>query len=314
MHVLFVYSKGSNKVGRPTIESQAYALEKLCVKVTMHPLSGKGVMGYIDRITQLKKTIRETKPDLIHAHYSYNGFISSFASDKPVITSLMGTDVNDSNLWKPVIRYFMKYKWSTTIMKSVEMQNELRSNVSSQFVIPNGVDLEKFKPLEKMNCRNQLGWNENKTIILFGAMPDNILKNFKLATSAFNLLKDDNFEMKTLDRVSHDNVPLFLNAADILLLTSKSEGSPNIIKEAMACNRPIITTDVGDVKWLLDGVSNCVIVPDDPNTIAEYIQSILEYTSKSNGRDRILELSLDSNSVAEAVKGLYRRVLNINNE
>jgi glycosyltransferase involved in cell wall biosynthesis len=314
MHVLFVYSKGSKEVGRPTIESQARALESLGIKVTMQPLAGKGMRGYLDRLKQLKKAIQKYNPDLIHAHYSYNGFVSSMASHKPVITSLMGTDVNGSSLWKPVIRYFMKHKWSTTIMKSIEMQNELRSNVSFQYVIPNGVDLGKFKPLEKMNCRNQLGWDENKTIILFGAMPDNSLKNFKLATNAFNLLKDDNFEMKTLDRVSHDHVPLFLNAADILLLTSKSEGSPNIIKEAMACNTPIITTDVGDVKWLLDGVSNCVIVPDDPTTIADHIQSILKCTSKSNGRDRILELSLDSNSVAGTVKGLYSKILSINNE
>ncbi|HHY20835.1 MAG TPA: glycosyltransferase family 4 protein [Bacilli bacterium] len=311
MHVLFVYSKGSNKVGRPTIESQAYALEKLCVKVTMHPLSGKGVMGYIDRITQLKKTIRETKPDLIHAHYSYNGFISSFASDKPVITSLMGTDVNGSNLWRPIIRYFMKYKWSSTIMKSAEMKNELNSNVSCQFVVPNGVDLEKFKPLKKIQCRKQLGWDKEKKIILFGGRPSNSVKNYKLASEAFSIIKDDKYDMKTLGGISNDTVPLLLNAADVLLLTSKSEGSPNIIKEAMACNLPIISTDVGDVKWLLEGVENSYITSDKPDTIANQLLLLFECDNVSNGRNKLMQLHLDSQSVAIKIKNIYENVLKI---
>jgi len=103
-----------------------------------------------------------------------------------------------------------------------------------------------------------------------------------------------------------------LNAADLLLSTSLWEGSPNIIKEAMACNCPIVSTDVGDVKWLLDGVEGCFITTNDPNDIANKIRKALDIKGKTKGREKLISLGLDSKNIAKKIVSVYEEVMREN--
>ncbi len=102
---------------------------------------------------------------------------------------------------------------------------------------------------------------------------------------------------------------IYLNATDVLLLTSKWEGSPNVIKEAMACNCPIVSTNVGDVKWLLDGVEGCFITTNDPRDVADKINKALNFKSKTKGRDKLFRLGFDSEHIAKKIIKVYEELI-----
>lgn len=272
-------------------------------------VKGKGLIGYISNLPKLRKTIKTNDPLVIHAHYSFCGIVSALATRKPIVCSLMGSDVKSSGLWRIIIRYYVKHIWTTTIVKSEDMKKSLGVNTNKIHVIPNGVDLEVFKPLGKALCRKKVGWEKNKTIVLFASNPARQEKNFELARQSFIKLGLQDAELKVIFNVKHEEMPYYLCASDLLLSTSKWEGSPNIIKEAMACNLPIVSTDVGDVEWLLDGVSNCFVTSNDPGDISNKLDLTLQLEGQTNGRQRLFELGLDSESIADEIIELYKQIL-----
>ncbi len=133
-------------------------------------------------------------------------------------------------------------------------------------IIPNGIDFRKFPFAEKKIAMDQLGWGSENRHILFSSDPDRTEKNYKLFQEAVNLLipRFPNLEVHFLKGIPRERVYLYYNASDVLILTSLFEGSPNVIKEAMACNCPIIATDVGDVKELINSTDGCFITGFSP--------------------------------------------------
>jgi glycosyltransferase involved in cell wall biosynthesis len=119
-------------------------------------------------------------------------------------------------------------------------------------------------------------------------------------------LKD--VELIELKNFSRPEVASLMNIVDAVLLTSHTEGSPQFIKEAMACNCPVVSVDAGDVKELISGVENCFLVNRNPDTIAGALKTIFESDKKSNGREKIIQLKLDSMSVARLINKIYQSV------
>ncbi len=179
-------------------------------------------------------------------------------------------------------------------------------------VVPNGVNLNVFYSMDKRECQKQLGWDYDKKHILFAANPSRPEKNFRLAKQAFSILNNENIVLHFLNNVSPERMPLWINSADVVMLVSLWEGSPNVIKEAMACNRPIVSTDVGDVSWLLDGMDGCYITSFDPENIAKSLKLSLRFSETkglTQGREKIIELGLDSKTTAKRIISLYKLVL-----
>ena len=199
----------------PFIKAQAESLTKLGHTINYYPVKGNGLWGYLSNITKLSKFIKQGDYDIVHSHYSFCGIVSALATGKPVVCSLMGSDVKQSGLWKLLIKYFIKHKWQKTIVKSLEMKKEL--GIDKVEVIPNGVDLELFKPLDKNDCRKELGWDIGKKIILFASDPQRPEKNFFLAKKAIAALNIEDVELKVVYPVPHKEMPLYLNASDLLL-------------------------------------------------------------------------------------------------
>ncbi|MBP8689400.1 glycosyltransferase [Patescibacteria group bacterium] len=256
----------------------------------------------------MKKQIEVIKPDIIHSHYSYCGIISSIASKKvPVVASLMGSDTHKSKFMKFIIKYFSDYRWAKTIVKSEDMK--LRLHLKNAIVLPNGVDLDLFKPLDKKECRINLGWDLDKKYVLFASNPDRKEKNFALAQATIDKVKINSVELKIIYNIEHSQVPIYLNAADVLLLTSKWEGSPNIVKEAMACNIPVVATKVGDIEYLFGNTEGYYYTDPDPDKLAEKINYVLNNDIKPNGRQRIIDLELDSESITDKLIQVYQDVL-----
>jgi glycosyltransferase involved in cell wall biosynthesis len=306
MKILFVCS--GNKGISPIVKSQADSLKNKEVELEVFPIIGQGLRGYLKNISKLKKQILIFKPDIIHSHYSFCGIIASLATKKiPIVASLMGSDTHQSKLMKLTIRYFANYRWSKTIVKSEDMK--IRLGLNNAVILPNGVDLNLFKPLDKKECRNKLGWDLDKKYILFASNPARPEKNFALAKQTIENLNNDKIELKVVYDVDHKLMLIYLNAADVLLLTSKWEGSPNIVKEATACNIPVVATEVGDIKFLFGNIEGYYYTNSFPDRLAEKINYILDNDIKPNGHQRIIDLKLDSESIADKLTQLYQEVL-----
>ena len=309
MKVLFV--RGGNRGVDPISTSQGESLVNLGEDVSYYDVVGRGLKGYLFNIFRLRRAIRTVQPDLIHAHYSLAGFLSSLSlTRKPVITSLMGSDLFAfGRIQLKITRTFSRYIWVGTIVKSNAMFKKLDS--PKAVVIPNGVNMTFFSQKSKEESMKHLGWDFDKKHILFASDPDRTEKNFGLAVLAIKQLKENDpnilLEMHYLKNIQFEEMCYYYCAADVLLLTSLYEGSPNVIKEAMACNCPIVSTEVGDVREIISDTKGCYITSFKPDEIAWKLKEVLDFGERISGRVRIMHLS--SNEIASQILKVYSTAL-----
>ena len=307
MKVLFV--RGGNRGVDPISTKQGDSLQVEGVEIFYYDIKRKGFLGYLRNISKVRDATKQYNIDIIHAHYSFCGIMSSLAfTGKPIVTSLMGSDVLSLGLFSLwIIKFFSKLCWAKTIVKSDQMFNKLANR--NALILPNGVNISKFYPDDKTKAQIQLHWDTRFLHILFASDPLREEKNYSLAESAVSFLKRDlkqTIELHCLNAIPPDSVYKYYQAADVVLLTSKYEGSPNVIKEAMACNCPIVSTDIGDVKEVTLGTENCFVTSSEPLEISRKLKTVLESGKRSNGREKILHL--DSKLVALKMVKLYNSV------
>lgn len=311
MKILFVFSE-NNKTGiSNVVKNQAKSIKRNGIDIQYFGIKGKGIQGYIKNIFLLKKYLNEADIDLIHAHYSLSALCATFTfTKKPIIASLMGSDLKLKGIWNLLVSFCSSFIWKKTIIKSETMKKNQK--LSNPEIIPNGVDLTRFLPQDKSNSMKEIGWSKVHQHILFLADPSREEKNYALAKASTKRVESQNTQFHTVYDIKRDKVVDYLNACDVLILTSLWEGSPNIIKEAMACNRPIVSTDVGDVRRLFGGIDGCYISTFDEKAFSDKITKALFFSEKqgrTKGRERIKELQLDSDAIAQKIIKLYKKVL-----
>jgi|ERR1035437_430203 glycosyltransferase involved in cell wall biosynthesis len=312
MKVVIVCSGNSDSIS-PFVKEQTECLDKsFNVRFHFFLIRGKGIFGYLKNIPGLMKFIKQTKPDIIHAHYGLSGILANFQRKIPVITTFHGSDINDKS-----VRKFSKIASIISnhiILVSPGFFEKLR--IKENFsVIPCGIDLDIFYPILKDDARQKMNLDINSKIVLFAGASDNKVKNFNLAEKAINLL---NFTVQLIELKSYtrDEVNLLLNACDVALLTSFNEGSPQFIKEAMACNCPIVATEVGDIKWVFGDTDGCYLATFDAIELAEKVKKAIGFArtkGRTNGREQIIKLGLDSETIARKIIDVYNKVLKIEN-
>jgi len=267
---------------------------------------------------RLRSEIGSFQPDIVHAHFgTVTAFISVMASDVPVIITFRGSDLNRSGgarflkwISGHLLSQISALKASRIICVSEELQNILWWKKGDAVVLPTGVDTSLFVPEDRNKARLKLGWEPGERIILFNAGNNSANKRLDLAESSVRLAEAiiGKISLKILDgNTDPDEVPICMNAADCLLLTSDKEGSPTVIQEALACNLPVISVPVGDVTERLSGVAQSAIVEREPHEISKAIVEILNAPQRSNGREFIKTISLE-NVTMEIVK-IYNAVL-----
>ena len=175
-------------------------------------------------------------------------------------------------------------------------------------VIPCGIDLERFKPMDSLACRHRLGWSPDSFHVLFASGNGDQVKRPWLAKAAVAQMSpsDSPPELHHLTSVPNAEVPVWLNASDVLLLTSLHEGSPTIVKEALACGLPIVSVDVGDVAERIEGIEECHLARSEPAGLAAKLSLVRQQGKRFDCRTRINELSILS--VAEKLKRFYEDV------
>jgi glycosyltransferase involved in cell wall biosynthesis len=181
-------------------------------------------------------------------------------------------------------------------------------------VIPSGIDFELFRPIPQAEARHRLGWPQDERVVLFAGKPSMPRKRCNLAQNSVEVVNRTlPTRFMTAWGVPHRDMPVYINACDVLVLTSIHEGSPNVVKEALACNVPVVAVNVGDVAERLAGVEGCHICADDrPETIAAYLEQVLRCNQRINGREAVRHL--DERVLTQQVIAVYNAIVSDSGE
>jgi teichuronic acid biosynthesis glycosyltransferase TuaC len=318
IRVLFVSSGNSRNYDvAPFIKVQGESLGTENINVSYFKIVGKGFFGYLKNIWELRKELKKRDFDIIHAHFTLSAWVAVMAFPRiPIVLSLMGTDafgrINNLNRFKFYNRYltFLTYLIQPFVSFIIAKSSNIRSYVWMKdkcIVLPNGVDLTKFSG-DRKSYAKQLGLNPKRKHILFLGNRKDINKNFDLLKRSTANLEQAGFEILTPYPISHQKVALYLSTVDVLVMCSLKEGSPNVVKEAMASNCKGVFTDVGDVKEIVSNTKGYSIVGNDP---VELEQAIIKVSKEQvcEGRERLIEIQLDSTAVAKKIRLIYEDLL-----
>ena len=303
MKVLIVASGNSADIS-PFVKEQGNSLKDIGLDIDYFLIKGKGISGYVKNYFTLIKLLKNSKYDIIHAHYGLSGLLATFQSYAPLVITFHGSDVNLNR-----INFCLSFLASRLSDENIFVHESLSKKLSlfsnRTEIIPCGVNLNLFKPIDKLAARDKLGMGHNYKYVLFSSSFNNKIKNAALAKLA--LSNFENMILLEMKGYSREEVHLLMNAVDILIVTSHSETGPLVVKEALACNCPIISTDVGDVKELANGTKNCYIVEYDAKQIEQRIRDILSSNKKSDGRAAVKHFGLEK--IATDVYEVYKRVV-----
>ena len=300
------------------VKAQMDSLRLLGVQYDVVFVNGReSIWNYLRGVGQVRRQLRAQRYDLIHAHFGLSGWVAYWQNAVPVVVSFMGDDVlgrPKRNGRMTLAGYFLRISGfviarlvEAVIVKSPQMAAALR--MPKAHVIPNGVDLDLFRPIEQAQARAALGLDDGKKLVLFPYNPEEVRKRFDLVQAAVSLARRQvpNLELLVVRCMPQEKVAVYMNAVDMLVTASMSEGSPNAVKEAMATNLPVVAVDVGDVSDLIGSTPGCYVVPREAEAIAERIVEVCRCGGRTNGRESIRKLSIDA--VAHQILKVYAEVL-----
>jgi teichuronic acid biosynthesis glycosyltransferase TuaC len=317
LHVTGAYPDASNPHPGAFIASQVDSLRRRGLDVDVCVLHGKGLLKYVRGVREVRRCTSERNFDLVHAHYMYAGWSARLGSRLPLVVSFMGNDVFgqcddeghisfSSRAIHWTLSNALAFVSAHAVVKSKELGDRILSGRKS--IIPNGVDLELFRPQEI--SRAELGLADDTFYVLFAGKKSEARKRYRLAEIAVEnfKLRVPRAELICVEGRTQAEIGRLMNAADCLILTSTYEGSPNVVKEALACNLPVVSVDVGDVRERLEGIDGCHVVRDDPEAIAEAFARVHARGGRlSEGRSAMAALSLER--IAERISAIYSNVL-----
>lgn len=304
MRVLVV-ARCKNGHYAPFIKEQVEAIEKQGVDCRFFGVDGKGIIGYLRHLPKLTKAIREFRPDIIHAHYGLCGLLATLQRRIPVLTTYHGSDINNPKTFK-LSKWAIKLSSHNVFVSksNISIAHPKKSNYS---LIPCGINLEDYPIIDRLEARKAMGLNPESKYVLFSGSFDNRVKNAPLAKTAISLMPD--IELIELKGFTRSQVAMMMQAVNALLMTSFTEGSPQVIKEAMACGCPIVSVDVGDVKEMIEGVAGCYISEREPQAIAKYLTKAFASGNRTRGRDIIIEKQLTNEIIASKLIEIYNSLL-----
>jgi teichuronic acid biosynthesis glycosyltransferase TuaC len=309
-----------NSWGGPAvfIARQADFLRREGVEVELFPFRGaRRPANYLAAWKEVQSRVRRGGYDLVHAQFGQSG-LTALPKQLPLVVTFRGDDlegiIGESGRYVPagwLLRFISRTvarQADAVVVVSEHMKQYLPRSVTAH-VLPSGIDLELFRPAPRDEVRRRLGLPLDQHLVLFVGNPDLARKRYPLARQAVGIV-DRSMPTRLIVgwEQPHHRIAALMNACDALLCTSMQEGSPNSVKEALACNLPVVSVPVGDVALRLRGVAGCELCPDDrAETIAAGLRRVLERGQRIDGRSAAAEL--DERALTQRLIGIYRSVI-----
>ena len=308
----------------PFVTEQGESLRAAGCEVDYFLIKG----SYIGAVRALKAKIRAFRPDIVHAHYGLSAITAELQSIVPVVTTFHNGETHNWHV--NFVTSLMSLRAKHVIYVAQHIRDMVYFKNRNYSIIPCGVSLDDCFLMDKSEARKQLGWDPNKKYIMFGGAFSNTRKNYALLKQAVDIL---NLQFETLNSksrieivemrgLSREQCVLRMNACDVFALPTKNEGSPQALKEAMACNCPIVATDVADIKYLLGDLPGHYVLPNKKGNaawwggdehsveeLAELLKEALVFEGRTEGRKRIIELGYTNDLVAKKIIKIYENIL-----
>ena len=273
------------------------------------------IAGYWSELPKLRRIIKDFQPDIVAAQFgSLTGFTAALLSGRRAVVIFRGSDLNPwSGPWMHVwtshlLSHLAALNAKHVVCVSKELRNKLWWRRHGVDVLPSGVDHELFQPTDFTSARRELGWDRDEKIVLFNAS-NRVVKRLDRALASAMVaerLLGRTVRLEILKGDTEPNrIPLLMSAANCLLVVSDYEGSPTVVQEAMACQLPVVSVDVGDVREILANVSPSWVVRRDPEEIGQALAECLRSgeSRRSNGRQAMPRCSL--HSIAERMEHIF---------
>lgn len=240
--------------------------------------------------------------DLVHVNMGLIGPFGLAQPTRPVVLSLWGSDLMSDRGWLTRMSRFSARHADEVILPSEAMAPALDAEHT---IVPFGIDLEQFRPVDREVARERVGWDPDERVVLFPYEPGRPEKDHPRAERVVERA-DVDADLRVVTGVPHEEIPDYMNASDALLLTSTRESGPMVVKEAAACNLPVVATDVGFVRETLEGVENSRVCRTDEELVAG-LEAVLDGDGRSNAREHLDDIGLDA--MGDRLLDVYRRVL-----
>lgn len=301
------------------IVRQAEFLRSAGIEVDVHDFVGaRDPRNYLRAWRDVRRRLKSGRYDVVHAQFGQSA-LAALPCPLPLVVTLRGDDLlgalhDTEGHMTPVGRLlslvtrFTAGRADAVIVVAEHMKSKLARGVEAD-VIPSGLNLELFRPMPQAEARRAAGLPLDKKLVLFVGAPDLARKRYGLARDAVTRVAQRMpVELLLGWGVPHARMPLLMNACDALIFTSLQEGSPNAVKEALACNLPVVSVPVGDVADRLQGTEGCELCADDkPDTLAAALERVLKRGTRAASRHTVAHL--DERLIAQKVIGVYTRAM-----
>lgn len=300
------------------VKRQVDYLRDAGVDVDVYVLrGGRRARNYLRAWREVRARLASHEYDLVHAQFGQSGLLA-LGSRLPMVVTLRGSDIlgivgpGGRKLWlgrvlQSLTRLVCRYADAVVVVSS-HMKSYLPSGVSAT-VLPSGLDFTLFRPMSRDEARRHLGLAADRRYVLFAGNPQQPRKRYHIADEAVSLAGVAlPMEMLVAWGVPHTEMPYYMNACDAMVFTSMQEGSPNVVKEALACNLPVVSVDVGDVAERLGGIEGCEVTAREwPAAVAESLLRVLRRGGRVEGRESVL--ALDERTCTQRLIGIYRSLV-----
>jgi glycosyltransferase involved in cell wall biosynthesis len=300
------------------VKEQMDSLRPLGVDYDVFFVNGReSRWNYLRGTWQIRNQLRKKKYDLIHAHFGLAGWVARFQFQVPIVMTFLGDDVlgrprRDGSI-TPMGRFFQitSFILARLVSQVTVLSRGMRAllRLDSAEIIPCGIDLEFFHPMDLAEARRLTGLDPGKKYVLFAYNPEEVRKRYDLVEAAVTKAKEQlpELELLLVRKRPHSEVPWYMNAADVTVIASMLEGGPYVTKEAMACNLPVITVNVGDAVDIIHESDGNYIVPREVDAIAEKILEVCRRGQRSQGRARLASCTIEA--TAKRIVEVYSRVV-----
>lgn len=292
----------------PFVHDEVQALRRAGVHADLLFVNGRANrFNYAEMPVEFVHRMRAHRYDVVHVHHAFCGLVATMQRKVPVVWTFHEGEISgntrDALREHPIRRFAYSKRLKRHVARRVDaivvVAEHLREQLGRPDAvwIPAGVDMDLFVPMDTGAARRELGLAEGKRYVLFPSSPSRVEKRYPLARAAVDALRAsspqyDDVELLMLDNVPHDRVPLYVNASELMLMTSAFEASPVTIRESLACNVPVLCTDVGDARVVLEGIPGCAIIDGDPAPIAKQLAKALSGPRRVDARARMEAFSL----------------------